>query len=113
MLVVSDGHCADSALALIPVQRSGLFIPNAFTPGLSENSTFGAEGVDIAHFEMSVYDRRGILVFQADDLSDRWNGLSINGDSCPAGAYIYIVRYADRYFPNVYQTLQGTVLLIR
>ncbi len=113
MLVVSDGHCADTALALIPVQRSGLFIPNAFTPGLSENSTFGAEGVDIAHFEMSIYDRRGILVFHTDNLADRWNGLSINGETCPAGAYIYLVRYADRYFPNVFQTLQGTVLLIR
>ena len=113
MLVVSDGHCADTALALIPVQRSELFIPNAFTPGAADNNTFGAEGVDIAHFEMRIYDRRGILVFRADELSDRWNGLSLNGETCPSGAYIYLVRYSDRYFPDVYQTLQGTVLLIR
>lgn len=112
-LVVADDHCADTAVALIPIQHETLFVPNIFTPGAETNNRFGAVGSGVATYELSVYNRRGLLVFHTNSIDDQWDGTDQGGNACPSGAYVYRLRFSDRLRPTVVHTSTGTVLLVR
>lgn len=66
-----------------------LYIPNAFTPnGDGLNETFGAKGEGISEFNMQIFDRWGILIFESNDLTVQWDGY-IHQDKAPMGVYVY------------------------
>ncbi|MBK9287699.1 MAG: gliding motility-associated C-terminal domain-containing protein [Flavobacteriales bacterium] len=60
------------------------------------NDTFGpiVDGVPDA-FTMDIRNRWGQLVFQGDNISERWNG-RWKGSSVPDGTYYYVIQYAVR-----------------
>lgn len=67
-----------------------LFVPNAFTPnGDGLNETFGAESPETYDYELLIYNRVGNLIFESNDLNNRWDG----GEKRP-GVYVYRVNYA-------------------
>ena len=55
----------------------------------------------------------GALVFHASDINSPWDGRSLTGDLCPTGNYVYQIRYSTVYQPSAYQSMVGTVLLLR
>ena len=112
-MVVYDGHCSDTAIALLPVQRSNFALPNAFTPGGESNSHFTVNGYNIASYEISIYNRRGVLVYHSEEMDEGWDGRSLAGDECPTGSYVYHIRYSTVFKPTSYQKIVGSVLLIR
>lgn len=112
-LVVCDGHCSDTAIALLPIQRSGLVMPNAFMPGIEGNDRFRVAGHNISGYEISIYDRRGMMVYHSTDIGEGWDGRNMRGEPCPPGNYIYHLRYSTTYRPASYQKTTGSVLLIR
>ena len=112
-MVVYDGHCSDTAIALLPVQRSNFALPNAFTPGGESNSHFTVSGYNIASYEISIYNRRGVLVYHSEEMDEGWDGRSLAGDECPTGSYVYHIRYSTVFKPTSYQKIVGSVLLIR
>lgn len=66
-----------------------LYIPNAFTPnGDGLNETFGPKGEGITEFNMQIFDRWGILIFESNDLTVQWDGY-IQQDKAPVGVYVY------------------------
>lgn len=66
-----------------------LYIPNAFTPnGDGLNETFGPKGEGISEFNMQIFDRWGILIFESNDLTMQWDGY-IHEDKAPVGVYVY------------------------
>lgn len=66
-----------------------LYIPNAFTPnGDGLNETFGPKGEGITEFNMQIFDRWGILIFESNDLTVQWDGF-IHQDKAPVGVYVY------------------------
>ncbi|MBL0035424.1 MAG: gliding motility-associated C-terminal domain-containing protein [Flavobacteriales bacterium] len=72
-------------------------MPNVFSPnGDGLNDTFGpiVDGVPDA-FTMDIRNRWGQLVFQGDNISERWNG-RWKGSSVPDGTYYYVIQYAVR-----------------
>ena len=112
-LVVFDNQCTDTALALLPVQRSDLYIPNAFTPGADDNQTFYVQGLQIAFYEISIYNRRGVLVYHSNDIGAHWDGNNMAGEHCPSGNYIYHILYSTNYRPASKQKIVGQILLVR
>lgn len=66
-----------------------LYIPNAFTPnGDGLNETFGPKGEGITEFNMQIFDRWGILIFESNDLTVQWDGY-IQQAKAPIGVYVY------------------------
>lgn len=66
-----------------------LYIPNAFTPnGDGLNETFGPKGEGISEFNMQIFDRWGILIFESNDLTMQWDGY-IHEEKAPTGVYVY------------------------
>ncbi|MBP5536613.1 MAG: leucine-rich repeat protein [Bacteroidales bacterium] len=111
-LEVFSDRCRDTVVALIPVIRNTMYIPNVFTPDESENNTFGVEASEISGFHITIYARNGIVVYESDDPGARWDGRS-GGMACPQGSYVYIVTYREGTSPDAVATRKGTVLLLR
>ena len=112
-LILGDGHCTDSAMVLIPVLFSDFAAPNAFTPDADNNNTFQIQTVGILQGDLRIYNRRGMLVFQTRDLAQPWDGNSIDGDPCPTGSYVWVLRYSAVTRPGATMETSGTILLLR
>lgn len=86
--------CADTALVKVIVfSKTGLFIPNAFTPNNDgKNDCFRIPGADGAiSFELAVFDRYGERVFFSRDPSVCWDG-RFKGMDLPIGSYAYYLN---------------------
>ena len=46
-------------------------------------------------------------------IADTWDGKDLNGNACPQGTYVYIIRYVSTFEPDREHLLKGTVTLIR
>lgn len=91
-----DNGCADTAGVKVTVfPKSGLFIPNAFTPNNDgRNDCFripnsGGSG----SFELAIFDRYGERVFYTRDPAVCWDGRFKNQD-LPIGSYTYYLNMA-------------------
>jgi gliding motility-associated-like protein len=90
----NDNGCTDTALIKVIVfSKSGLFIPNAFTPNNDgKNDCFripNAEGG--TSYELAVFDRYGERVFFSRNPSECWNG-RFKGTELPVGTYAYYLN---------------------
>lgn len=95
-------------------EKSGLFIPNAFSPnGDAYNPTFSVQGRFIVSSKMTIYDRWGSVVFVSDDATTGWDGTlkSSPGTPAPIGNYVYRIEVTDTTDKTVVKT--GTLLLLR
>lgn len=85
-------------------------IPNVFTPnGDGINDSFFADSVNYTVNEFLIYDRWGVLVFEARP-GRSWDGQFSNKE-CADGTYYYVFRYSWSGSPI--ETLTGFVTLIR
>jgi gliding motility-associated-like protein len=70
-----------------------LFIPNTFTPnGNSLNEVFYAYGNNIVSFQMFVFDRWGLQVFESNDINHGWNGVYKSHDA-QQDVYVWKIKY--------------------
>ena len=91
-----------------------MFIPNAFTPGISDNinSDFKAYGYGVKNFKMNIYTRWGERVFETEDFDAGWDGLHyLNGKECITGVYTYYIE-VENIYGEVYK-YENQVRLIR
>lgn len=74
-----------------------LYVPNTFTPEddpLGVNNFFFAQGGNIAHFEMQIFNRWGELIHTLEGLDDTWDG-KYNGVFCQDGTYTWKATIID------------------
>lgn len=85
------------------------WLPNAVVAGDDANGTFLPilSGLNGDLYELSVYDRSGLLVFRTTDPAQGWRP---DADT-PQGAYAYTLR--ARYIDNRVRTHTGTVTVIK
>lgn len=108
------GDCDDTTQVVIPLQRENIWLPNAFTPeNNAGNNLFGSISKNTLSEEMYIYNRHGELVYKCDKIDCTWDGKDLNGNACPQGTYVYIIRYHTTFEPDREQLLRGTVTLIR
>lgn len=109
-LDLTSGQCTDVDSVEIdhcPI----IFVPNAFTPNADgKNDSWGLKGVGIRDFELYVYDRWGMLIFQATDINDWWDG-SMNGKLCQQDVFVFKVIYSGLNTNSHIKV--GTVTLVR
>lgn len=114
-IIVRDGEStsepAERKIRLTPIP---LEIPNGFTPnGDRANDTWKIKPMsDSERFSKSiikVYDKRGVLVFEAIGLDSEWDG-KFNGQLLPVDTYYYTI---DLNLNNAKATYSGAVTIIR
>lgn len=57
------------------------------------NDYFILEGIDaLGTVELTIFDRRGALVYENDAYDNLWHGTNYNGEPIPDDTYFYIIR---------------------
>ena len=105
-------------------------LPNAFTPEHTKNSVFRiafANNVSTEDFEISIFNRWGVLIYYSNDFNkfkndksdlkftqNGWDGRDQNGKEMPAGSYAYVLKYKSSASTNSKKFIKrGSILLIR
>ena len=111
-MVVYNAHdCSDTTSKVIYVNNNTVWIPNSFTPLSETNNRFDIVAAGVQDYEIEIYNREGMLVFQSNDVNNSWDGTH-NGKYCPQGAYVYIIRYSFRNQKSETLVRKGNVLII-
>lgn len=116
--VTVANECDDEVSASLTVEEcpecirfAKLFFPRS--SDIEENRSFGAElqcpPESIADYNLKIYNKWGNLVFETDQVMERWNGTD-GGDASPSGVYVY---YATYNAGAGEQSKKGDVTLIR
>ena len=114
LISTNEFGCADTSYNKIRVKAEfGMFIPNAFTPnGDGVNDTFIPLMLGSSSFEMLVYDRWGIKIFDTTNLLIPWNGCIQNNENiCQNEVYVYKVTVQD--LSGEYHHVIGHVSLLK
>ncbi|KAF0200554.1 MAG: hypothetical protein FD170_3440 [Bacteroidetes bacterium] len=118
VLLVSSGppdYCTDAdTLFLTTTERTEVIleIPSSFTPnadGINDHFEFATEGID--SYTVWLKDSWGVLVYEYDKSTGKWDGLTKAGKEAPAGPYYYHV--AARDYTEMALERSGVVYLIR
>lgn len=90
------------------------YVPNAFTPGISNgvNDVFYGVGTNISKFEMYIFDRWGERIYYSDDIYKGWDGKVKNsGVLAKQDVYTYKIYVTD--FKDELHIYVGHVNVIR
>jgi len=105
LIVTNQFGCTDTIVHTVVVQDEFLlFAPNAFTPngdGLNDIFYFQGGNIDLAHFQLYIFDRWGNVVFETTDPTKGWDA-SYAGSQVESGVYVWRVKarsatQGDRY----------------
>jgi gliding motility-associated-like protein len=115
LIVYSDtpGYCADTAYLAIGVSNAvNIRVYNVITPnGDGMNDYFEVDSEGLQTMTVTIFDRRGIKIYEIKDLHDRWDGRTSNGDDASTGTYFYIL-HAKGYDGKDYKK-EGVITLLR
>ncbi|HZF99389.1 MAG TPA: choice-of-anchor L domain-containing protein [Chitinophagales bacterium] len=86
----NDFSCTDTAMRFIAIDvPHEVFIPNTFTPnGDGANDLFRVYGMGIRVYKLTVFDRLGERVFEAEGNQPEWDG-SFKGQPVNTGTFVY------------------------
>ena len=89
------------------VTETGLFIPNIFTPnGDGYYDTWNIQYTGKQTFEVSVFDRWGVNLFNATSPEKSWKGLDSKDKPVSEGVYFYAIKVGDKVY-------NGNITLMR
>jgi gliding motility-associated-like protein len=112
-LTVTNGSCmdVDSVVIIVLEEEPTLYVPNAFTPnGDSINDIFRVGYTNIIQFNMIIFDRWGLKLFESSDIDNGWDG-KVNGNVICDGVYYYLIDATG--IDEVKIKKQGTVTLFK
>lgn len=112
MLVSGYETCLDTAIAVIPMKRISLWVPNTFTPEEETNRIFAPVGEGITRGELYIYNRQGLLVCHQTDYRDGWDG-TYQGTPCKQDSYVWHLIYRTADEPQIDKRATGSVTLLR
>ena len=72
-----------------------IYIPNALNPksDIIDNRTFRPRADFLADYHLAIYDKRGAIIFQSDDLNEGWDGYDRSSKLCSRDTYMYHITY--------------------
>jgi gliding motility-associated-like protein len=115
LIASSINGCTDTLVmqsAVTVADEPFVFFPTAFSPnGDNHNDYFIPIYGQIIDAELMIFDKWGKMVFKAEDLSDYWDGKSLNGEYCPQGVYIWKVK--GKYLSGSLFTDVGSLTLLK
>jgi len=113
LVAISDMGCTDTATQIVQLKDvQQLYVPNAFSPNNDAmNEVFMpiiTSGKPLTHYQLSIFDRWGEIVFETNDLNHSWDG-NYKGSKMPDGLYTWKIfvesgKLVDRknYVGHVY-----------
>lgn len=115
-VIISDEICSISDTVVIKAYcPPSLYIPNAFTPnGDDINNTFFAKSRNIFGFNILIFDRWGMLIFESDNVFQHWDG-TFKGRPVQQDVYVWKICYSYYNIEGylVEKNRIGTVTVIR
>jgi gliding motility-associated-like protein len=103
----ADGCISDTIYGPYSVFIPSAGVQNVMTPnGDGKNDVFRVTYSGSEKATFAIFDRWGRLVFEANTLTDVWDGKMTGGAEAPAGVYFYVVHIGEK-------TLKGDVTVIR
>jgi PKD repeat protein len=128
LISFNEYGCSDTSRSDLNVFFRGLYFPTAFSPNHpnEEIARFMPKGVNLADYHVMVFDLKGSLMWESDELdeygspAESWDGYC-NGLLMPEGMYIWkaegIFRdglvWKGSDLQNINPQTNGTVTLIR
>jgi gliding motility-associated-like protein len=112
-LTASNGTCSDVDYVIITVlnEEPTLYVPNAFTPnGDSINDIFLVGATNIKEFNIMIFDRWGLKMFESSDILKGWDG-KVNGKEVADGTYFHLINAKDIDGKEIKK--QGTITLFK
>ena len=114
---VSNRGCYTIDTIQVQLCEGYVWAPTAFSPnsdGLNETFKIITSDETI-NFQMYIYSRSGMLVYETDDITKGWDGKDMNGELCPSGVYVWKIIYKGNSptSPGIEFTRSGVVTLIR
>jgi gliding motility-associated-like protein len=81
----------------VTVKVNNLVIPTLITPNLDgANDYFVLQGLQtLGRTELTIFDRRGLKVYENRDYDNLWDGVDYNSNPLPEDTYFYVVRAAN------------------
>jgi gliding motility-associated-like protein len=110
--VTVSNNCGSSTKSIDIVSKTCYInFPNAFTPNHDgDNDIFRVlTSYQFQEFDLSIYNRWGERVFEANNQSIGWDG-TFNGVAQEAGTYVWFCRFRNASSPTV---MKGFVILVR
>jgi len=114
IVTASNGNCITKDTTQLTIQNCTyhLYTPNAFTPNNdSLNDIFRCNGTGVAEFEMHIYNRLALEVFNSNDINIGWDG-TFKDNLCLSDVYFWVITYRLKNDSN-FKTERGTVTLLR
>lgn len=117
LLVTNDLGCSNSITKMLFIEEDlTLYIPNSFSPnGDGKNDYFFIESreIDPVFFHLIIFDRWGKIVFESNDIHEKWNG-SVNGSEyySQPGVFVYNLAYKINNTTEKQDT-NGTITLLK
>lgn len=99
---VTEGTCIVTDMVNIEVCPDvEIYVPNAFTPssedGINDVFQIYVSGpADLEMFEIKIFDRWGMLVFQSNEIHFSWDG-TINGKLLSGETYTYYIQLKTKW----------------
>jgi len=113
-VALNNQGCYDTAFVKVRIDPVfSVFFPNAFSPnGDGINEFFSPKGEGFKTYEMAIFDRWGVEIFNSQALNVEWDGRANNGrEVAQSGVYNYRVWIRDVFNDDHIYT--GYVVLIR
>ena len=90
---VSNSACPP-VFDYLMISVRNLTVPTLITPDMNgKNDFFFLEGIEaLGKTELTVFDRRGMIVFETADYDNSWYGINYNGKALPDDTYFYVLR---------------------
>lgn len=92
LLVENDFGCTDTAHVSVQVLE-GLVISNVITPnGDGINDYFELPNSGIVTYQLSIFNRWGVSVFESSEPNISWDGRDASGNTVSPGTYFYVLQ---------------------
>lgn len=108
LLATDEYGCSDTILhGPYVVLAPDLFIPNVFSPNDDDiNDRFIVEYNGSQPFDLQIFDRWGVRVYQSKNKVQGWNGMDEKGSAVTEGVYFYRLVVGDKEYA-------GEITLVR
>lgn len=125
LMIWNSKNCFDSTTvfdAVCVVNAGSIRFPNAFTPNTDgpassyyktenhNNSVFFPYSYGVEQYQLIIYNRNGMVVFETKDINKGWNGY-YKDKLCKQDIYVWFVK--GRYTNGEPFTMRGDVMLLQ
>ena len=100
LVVTSFDGCKDTLRKMVEVKGAyNVWIPSSFTPNFDKLNdifipVFSPFGIDTKHYEFTIFNRWGSLLFNTTNTNVGWDG-TYKGEPVIEGVYVFTLKFKD------------------